>query len=464
MRLMGEMLCSQVVDIQEIQSAKEQAKGEFDSCVYEGLSSDSELGPQLEVTKFIKFEVQDGFVMSRDGKTRVTDLIKNGHATSSEKAQIDSRYENQATRDWNDLINAREVDKMARGETDYNTRMVVSLLPKEAIERDGKDFWQDIGYIPDKETAYIQIYHASDDGEVLTGSLSVDGSDIEKWTELFAENGVTIPEGETTDNWLKYAITGSMTSSEAKSFAMNMRKKYKDSQDLEADNTADLLADNSEVANMVFEEAYVPISKSLENKEQTEKTKSLISSYLNNSDYIKPEVRQHLIRLANTDKFTDRDARLMHQMVVYSTIEMLRSLVAKPENNDLIDYQIQAVIDQDELMHMQQEMINSVVAGFAARGLKAGRSYSSCGGAIKLAEQIQEMIEGTDSIQEAYGGRPRRCKILKDGDRTNCPHCGKRDVKVAIENKELKCDNGKCREASTKAKSTVAKLALVGNK
>ncbi len=62
---------------------------------------------------------------------------------------------------------------------------------------------------------------------------------------------------------------------------------------------------------------------------------------------------------------------------------------------------------------------------FADIGAEAGRSYSSCGASLRIADGLDGVDSGIEGLpQEVYGGKTCR-KEVKDGDLVKCPHCEK---------------------------------------
>jgi len=195
-----------------------QAKVEFCTSVEEGYGTAMELSGVLAVRDFDVRPVIDGRVMSKDLKTAVSSMTENGLICAREEARKDRRFWPQLTRSGCDHENALTVDRMVRGETDYNTIIVTSPFVEEAAAESGDAYWRMIGYVPHLKRGFVQLYHATEKG-LVSGSLSFDGSNKHKLREIFARYGVEIPEGETTDNWLKYPINRTLSEDDAKALA-----------------------------------------------------------------------------------------------------------------------------------------------------------------------------------------------------------------------------------------------------
>jgi hypothetical protein len=216
-----------------------QAKVEFFTSVQEGFGTDRELGGGLMVRDFDERPIINGRVMSKDLKTAISDMTESGLKCAHETAKKDKRFEPQLTRSIWDHENALLVDKMARGETDYNMRIVVSPFPAEAAAQSGDDFWQNIGYVPSLKRGFVQLYVTVGD-KLVTGSLSFDGSDKHKLRAIFEQLGVEIPADEITDNWLKYAVTRTLSEEKAKALATSIADQAGDPRYKKDTNTIDV--------------------------------------------------------------------------------------------------------------------------------------------------------------------------------------------------------------------------------
>ena len=326
MREVGRMAVARAKNLEQLGITK-QLRGEFDSCVFEGLSSDEEHGRGLRVTKFKEYPIVDSMVMSEDGETPVLELIENGQESSRAAAIKDRRMWTQHNRDKNDVSNAQEVGAMVAGERDYNTRLVVSCEPAEAIERDGIEYWNKKGYI--KDTAYIQFYHHSEGDELLTGSLSFRAKDKAVLRAKLSKFGIEIPEDESVDNYINYALTDSLSEDDAKKLALSLRELCEDRSNQKNIDTVNILEKDGDVIETTFREMYLPVAESLAQKRKTDKTSQIVATFMAESKSFDPEVRRQLMKIHNSRSFDDDDARLLHQLTVYAAIERLRTALSK---------------------------------------------------------------------------------------------------------------------------------------
>lgn len=378
--------------------AVRQLRDEFNAGVFEGLSSDSEFGDGLRVTKFDAWKIAGGKVRSADGETAVSDLVGRGYETSTRAAKKDFRMATQAHRDRNDLANALEVDEMVSGNRDYNTRIVVSAAPKEAMRRDGEDYWYNKGYV--KDLHYIQMYHYNG-RELVTAALSFKSKNIAKICQTLRDQGVEIPEGISADDIINHALTFSAGEEEAKATAKSLRKEAGDGT---GTNTVGMVEDRQSM-DTAFNEMYLPIAVSSAAGKKTERTAEIVSVFLGNSQYFSEEVRAQLASMNIRQDFTDSDTRLLHQLSIYAAIERVRGelggAAAYLKHNTMPSYDYAPSAAQ------------AAAAGFIARmgeyvqiGSSAGRTYSSCGAALKLVNEALKEFE-IPSLQDIFGGKAK---------------------------------------------------------
>lgn len=424
----------------------DQAKGEFESRIFEGLSTDEEHGEKLRVTKFGSLPVMDGRVMTadKDGWVSITEVLRNGLDSAEAEAWEDPRKWTHFNRALNDIHNGFEVDEMVAGNRDYNTRIIPSCDPADAIRKDGADHWAGEGYVED--LCYLQFYHYSGD-ELITGSLSFYAKDKSVIRDIFAQYGVEIPEDAPIDDYVKYAATANFETEEgAKEFAQSIRDACDRSAPSKNSDTVDGLQANQSTVDSIFYEMHVPASQSLDAKKKNDRTHDIAQSFLNNSSHFSPELRQGLLKICNTDSFDDDDMRLMQKLIDYSAIEKLRLAIQQNEGDaDGLGW-----VSVPESKHDLDGLVFAMSRA-AATGARMGRSYSSCGGGIKVAaDKTAEELE--ENSQQAYGGKTCN-KEVKNGDSVKCPHCSKR-VRAIVRNKgKIECSNGKCSKAAASVKA-----------
>jgi hypothetical protein len=383
----------------------DQARVEFFTSVEEGFGTDMELGGGLEVRDFDKRPVVDGKVMSKDLKTAISSMTEAGVVCARHTARFDSRFQPQLVRSEWDHENALEVDRMTRGETDYNTRIVMSPFPEEAAAQTGSDFWRNIGYVPHLRRGFVQLYHWNG-AELVAGSLSFDGSDKIRLRSILEGMGIEVPEDETTDNWLKYAVTGLMTEGQAKQFAVNIAEESTDDRYKKTTNTVDVTRKYEAIMDRVFDESYVHVSESLYRGYQTDKTAELVLELTNQAKYFNSRYTKSLYKMrANRGNFSDEDSIVLHELLVYSAIEMMRALHKDTQGPDVVYTELNPA-------HFQR-----MLSGFGAEGARNNRTYSACGLAISAGDEGNGLGDALDGPQSVFGGLGRDGEETVNGDK-----------------------------------------------
>jgi hypothetical protein len=416
MRAVGEIALSGSADMDRSGEVA-QLRGEFYSCVFEGLSSDKEYGEGLQVTKFDKWEVKGGQVMSGDGTTPVSEIVENGYQASKREAEQDLRMLAQVRRDDNDRGVIKRVDSMVSGKESFNTLIDLSCDPKEAIKRDGIGYWNKKGYVED--LVYAHMYHWTG-GELVTGALSFKAKDLSKLREALAKRGVDVPENVHPDDLINHHYTLSLSDSEqAKEQVLGLREECSDTPAFRKTDTVDIV-ENQQSMNAVFNEMYVPITASLALEQKTDRVGKIISAFGANSQYFRPEVRNHLARMGNKETINDDDARLLHQLSVYAAIERVRAEIATGTSglapSDILlnpgsfGAGIRGINGLEEYERAAEGFIASM-GGFVQIGSSAGRTYSSCGSALQLTPEGLKEFDygwGMNIPQDIFGGHLKK--------------------------------------------------------
>ena len=408
----------------------EQAKAEFSTSVEEGYGTDGERGGGLEVRVFDERQVRDGKVMCKDLKTPISAMTMAGLVCAQETAKKDSRFLPQLTRSWWDHHNQQVVDDMVQGKTDYNTRLVSSPFVEEAVAQSGEAYWRRVGYVPRYRRGFMQLFHW--DGEkLLAGSLSFDGSNKQHLREIFSQFGVDIPEDEITDNWLKYAITGNMTAKAAKALATQIADLAGGPKP-EKTNTADITHQHRQLMDRVFESSYVPACRSLVLGYQTEAVINLVHQFAHGAEHYNERYKKALYNMrANPRKFTDDDMVVIHELLVYSTIEMMRALHASEASVTEFSQDNWRSQTSGGLATIPDNIaFQSMLGGYGAAGAKQGHIYSACGLEIApgqpnvadnpqlafgLANDVEARMLGNSEEaymgpRDKYGPRNFKCK------------------------------------------------------
>ncbi len=409
LRLLGRAALSGI----NVEAATNQLQQEYESSIAEMIKSDEEFGKRLEITRHDTFTVVDGNVLAYDEVTPVVKLVDDGARKSQDASIIDTRMETQHNRDLADLRNAQLVNEMVSDHSKPNTRVVVSLDPTEAMDRDGYQYWENLNY--SKGLAFIQVYHRQDDGNLATWTLSVDKSDKKTWRKVMAKHNVVIPEGEVTDNWLDYALEIDVDDSDLEEVSKGLRDEYYSNipDSLHRDSINKHLEDNQEFVNQIFEQLYAPLAESLVSGNNNEVFQDFALK-AQNIGTLKPNIRQRLFKISNSQKLEPEDVKILEELVRYSVAEELRDgLKSKKLEKKLIakEPRINAIDNPKftaPLVYRQLAPIDSMISRMTVslrRGADAGRSYGSCGSTSRISrDSITESFNTLGLPQDIFGG------------------------------------------------------------
>jgi hypothetical protein len=348
--------------------------------------------------------------MARDLKTPVSDMTKAGLVCAEEKAEAetasgDYRFLPQLTRSKWDHENAVHVDQMVRGETTYNTRIVISPFPEEAAAESGGDYWRDIGYVPHLKRGFVQLYHSTGEG-LIAGSLSFDGSDKTRLRQVVNKYGVEIPEGEITDNWLQYAVTDTLSESKAKELALELANQAGDPAYKKTTNTVDVTTGHHEIMDRVFDESYSHACESLARGYQTPDARKLILQLADKAGNFNNRYATALYEMrADGHTFTDDNMVVLHELLVYSTIELMRAqhIKAKAAETGVAAGSVlyAPTVSVVQLQALDPASFQNVLGGFGAEGARNNRTYSACG--LSIAPGAAN--SSGENPQSAFGGK-----------------------------------------------------------
>jgi|GEM_PF-3266903 len=447
-----------------------QARVEFETSIKEGLGTDMELGGGFEVRDFDHRRVINGKVMAKDLKTAISEMTQAGLTCAIDTAKRDKRFLPQLIRSEWDHQNALTVDRMARGETGYNTRMVFSPFPEEGAADSGDEYWGHIGYVPHLRRGFLQLFHVAEDGEVITGSLSFDGCDKQRLREILGRHGVAVPQGEITDNWLRYALTGNYSETDAVAMALEIADEASVLKYQKHTNTVDVTTKYQAVMDRVFDESYVHICESLARGHQTDGARRLILHLANNSHHFNERYADALYRMrADGGTFNDADSIILHELLVYSTIEMMRALHLGRTTQVGDGRVIDQMRDRAQLAAIDPSIFQSLMSDFGAAGARSNRSYFACGLSMSLGQENdlnggpQSAYGGVDNSQEGSGKKVMSCpfcsaKVFDDpcAKVLSCWDCRARVVNGKV---EYKGDGGSKARAARKVAEIAHKAA-----
>jgi hypothetical protein len=376
---------------------------DFVSALEENIATDPELSEKLTFNPMRVHDVVDGYVVDNTGRS-IVNLVADGLVVSKQQALFDKRMESQVERDEGDVLVAEAVDGLVVGEM----LATISMDPKEALALD-KDFWEDKAYR--EGMAVLQVYYRTSNG-LMAGAYAIKDSNVDDLRELFAEHGLVIPESENCNRWTRHHLVSTTTEENAKSFGDEFVKSYRQKRGLNEQqlSTTDFLKENQIEVQSFFDAYIVPVATSTVTGINNESTKSLAASmHQSNADSISPQERSSLLKVANSDKFDDNDARFMESKIRYALIEHLRpkliaelsvptQVVNSINNAGLVDYKIRTieVIGNNQIQRMNEQL--SLGLG---RGVQENRTYGGCSSA-KTESNGPQFELGT---QDIFGGK-----------------------------------------------------------
>lgn len=375
------------------------AYDDFLSAVGENLKTDSETRHCLDIEPIKVFEIRNGRVVASDGRD-MEELVQEGWITSRKAAEVDPRMQTQVIRDEGDVLTARTVNSLRPGES-YTA---VSMDPKDAMVRDGKKFWEGKGYR--SGMAFIQFYYKHPGGGLLTGSYSAEFSDQDAWRAVLARHDVEVPDGISTDNWIRYGDRRSMTPEQAKTYSTDLRSEYyaEIGKTHRRISVTELLDQRREVIDRYFDTYMRPLALAIATGENNQTMQSFAAALMRSQgvmEKLAAKSRQELTCVSNSGYFTAESGRLMEELVRYATVEELRKdlmhLLSGRQSSVLQgNYNNRVSTDR------QLELMNLQAAGNIGDGLMAGRSYGGCSSA---GEKAADEADVRDDPQDVFGGR-----------------------------------------------------------
>lgn len=397
LRLIGGLLVDHELDHTHETLPLAEAHADFTSAVREMIRTDDEFGGQLDIDDKRSHLVIDGMARDIEGRP-IVELVEHGAHQSAILAESMPVFAAQAKRDEADILNAQAADQLLPGQC----RIVLSMEPKRELESH-KETYLNLGYR--EGLTYLQWYARVGESELVAGSFSVDMSDEQLWREIFAEEGIDIPADESPNTWILHAIEMELSAEDAESYVRNLRQRFyiKTGLATERLSVSDFVAAHQNTVDHIFNTYYPALAEAVVSGDNNPIIRDLAISMLGvDLSNMKPTVRQHLMRMASSNKFDDDLARTMESVIRYAVVEELRkSLPRFVTTKGLVDnhgQQNRAVFNG----HIQHQL-NELLANNVSVGVLARRSYGGCAGQVELSMRTER--EGNNnSPQEAYGG------------------------------------------------------------
>jgi phage FluMu protein Com len=405
------------------------ARRDLMTALGEHLHTDREYHGLVDVEPTRTFEVRNHAIFAEDGRS-MRQVLSKGIEYSSAASETDKRMLNQKARDEGDLAVLNIVESLRPGES-YT---VISMYPEEAMARDGKKYWEDLGYRTGVN--YVQHYVKGRDGTVLTGTYSVENSDKHSWRVLLEAHGVVVPEDTPADDWIRHGIRQTLSPDEAKTFAADLRAEYytRIGKMHRRYSVTEFLEERRGVIDAYFSAYFIPLARAIYSSQNEPVLQQFAGTLLENETIVSkldPVARSELIRAANAPGFTAESGRLMERLIRYALVEELRgSLADLVSGRSPVASAAEAAI---AVMTSSPESVNQRLSQSIAEGLSAGRTYGGCAKSIQ-AIQEETAQENERNLQDVFGGKGRKNEDneAKLPDNIRCIKCRKVSPKAEV--------------------------------
>lgn len=443
----------------------QQAGYEFETSLGEMLGSHSKIGKFLKVNLETSYDTDtQGRAVIRDGQ-RLRAVAEAGYEKSSQEALTKPFMEGQATRDLMDVEVMKKVDALQEGQT----MVVVSMYPKEMLESEHREFW--MNWLSYREGHSFLQYFSKQNGRLFAGSLSASESTMEGWNDIWAQQGVEVPDDVDHNHRIGYPlIVESDSAEEARTFAESLQRQHYEAlgETVPRVTVAEILEENREFIDDVKRELYVPMSTALVTGRKNDAIHNYAALILqdDNIQEIDADLRRQLMRIRNSEIFTSEDAQTMDYIIQFGTVKVLLEQVRQrfeKDKNEQSDHKpivyVPATPEPSHRVpkstHMRLGVLHRVAAG-VGQGAADRDSFGGCGGVVKVSADRNSSGDsggevGTQAGHEAppwHGGKilhGKMCnscnKIKKEvGWCGSCQDCVKKpaQMQAAYERWKLK--------------------------
>ena len=417
----GSMAVQDIIEVGYAKITEQLAHADFYTAVLENLKTDQEFRSVLDTETDQEFEIRNGKTVAADGRP-IVELVKAGLEASKAAAETDEQMETQVIRDEGDDITAQVVEELLPGEM-YT---VVSMDPKEGLlDARLRKFLESLGYR--EGLAFVQRYYKHPTKNIVqAGSYSVERSDHDAWRRIQARHGAIVPEGTSSDHWIRYGFKMTVTPGEAESFGKKLRQEYYEEIGLpyERISVAEFLKQYKPIVDNYFERYMKPLAHAIYTGQNNDVMSGLADAVQRTSaiESLKPDVREELLKVANMQAFSRKSGSVMKNLIRYALVEKLREA--------LVAHISGSAAPELGSLKMGYADAHEELAEAIQGGVEAGRTYGGC-----------------DSIepQGAYGGKTETCVEIKNGQIVRCPSCKRMVAAIVPKGEEtVYCRNGKC--------------------
>jgi len=395
--IVGKLAVEGKLDTAEGRIYKESLRDRFRCSVIEMLHTDRTFREKLEIVYERKHWVRDGKVMAHDGKTRMRGICDRGALKAARAAEGDPRMQTMAERCAADAHVAERVEALPVG----SVMMGLSVYPKEAMERYGKEFYENHGFR--EGLSFLQWYYRLDENTLLAATYSIDHNDIESLRQVWNQLGGDIPADEGTNTWLDHDLIRKCSVGEARKWACNIRDLFygKVGVHRQRYSVDEFWEANQAAANQLFESLYMDMAVAHETRQLDTELSTFLDGVLRGRQHLSDEIQQQLASLRQRPKLTSEDIALIEQLVRYGAAEHLRKgLPYIGDNSGRLPANLYIAPVGGGISPGQY--IALVMSGGVIDGARNNRTYGGCTVAINLSRNK----DGTLNInpQGVFGG------------------------------------------------------------
>lgn len=425
---------------------------DWESGLAEMIKISPELGNNLEISRVDSFELRDGVMVDNNGRP-MTQIIGGAKRKSAAMAKKDSRIVTQYNRDCADEYNMLRVDGMTQQQQpQYNTIVVLSMHPVEAMGRDGAAFWENPGkgffYVEGMD--FLQLYHTpsvtDEQGQpapaqqLVTGTFSIDHGDKATWLEVLEEFGLHIPATENTDNFVRHGLKRNLTTEQALDLPQAIRQRYYEKRQIEKERLSvnEFMDKHQPVIQRHFKQLYIPMAQAAYSGLKNETVHHFVSELFKRPEVFKPEVLQGMMRIMNRQRFDADDARLVEGLIRYGVVEGLRNNVKAFSRGDVQVAPSASLAPEAPYAFFDfRDIVDRIYEGVEAR-----RVYIACGDmsdfSVSKADRDGSLVRARNG-NEIVGGNLEASEEVSIPDTIRCIKCAQFSRKEDVIGKDQWC-------------------------
>ncbi len=398
-------LVAVVSTIDQVKTTPEYTLGldDFTTAVEEHMMTDTEFGDLLHANRKREHEIVNAQTVTANG-TPLVDVVSAGVEASLQAARKDVRMYSQVERDRNDLQLARAVDQLEVGEM----CAALSKDPTELIHSD-PEFWEgEMGYR--KKMSVFQVYWKKTEDTLITHTLIIHNTDVEKMRVLFADYGKSIPADIKDSEWILNQILKNISSEEEfEAFIDQFRNSY-ELLSGQAPTVSLTQFMNSGIPKQLlstyFDKYILPMSSSLSSGKKVSEIHDFVSDmYSIGTESLNPEDTHGLLRILNRSSFDIQDSRFLDEIIRFTAVEGIRKMLPQYLKPDVVKIEPQTGLYESTGM-VHERAFNQDVASNLRAGRAAERTYGGCSSAgLSSREQENAVYSELDlNNQDVYGG------------------------------------------------------------